>query len=194
MRRLNQGGRETLPGMSDQAEGGWSWEVKLQSDALQRINPVPMLLSQLQEMEGSGEHWQVVFTILTELYVNALDHGVLQIPGGLKSNPDGFSQYFEQREQKLKALKQGYVDIDLEFRPIFSGTAKVGGRLLIHVRDSGEGFDYDSWEANRCEIPLEERVMALSGRGITLVHELADSLNYHEGGRQAEVIFSWSDH
>lgn len=188
------GGRETLPGMPDQAEGGWSWEVKLQSDALQRVNPVPMLLSQLQEMEGSGEHWQVVFTILTELYVNALDHGVLQIPGGLKSNPDGFSQYFEQREQKLKALKQGYVDIDLEFRPIFSGTAKVGGRLLIHVRDSGEGFDYDSWEANRCEVPLEERVMALSGRGITLVRELADSLNYHEGGRQAEVIFSWSDH
>ncbi len=183
---------DTLPLMSEQSEGGWSWEVKLKSDALRRVNPVPMLLSQLQEMEGAGEHWQMIFTILTELYVNALDHGVLQVPGDLKSYPDGFSQYFEQREQKLSSLEQGFVQIVLAFKPILAGTAKVGGRLGISVRDSGEGFDADGWEATRCEMSLEERAMALSGRGITLVRELADSLQYSEGGRLAEVSYSWS--
>jgi len=162
---------------------GWCWSIDLQGKSLSRINPVPMLLSQLQEMEGHTEHWQTVFTILTELYVNALDHGVLQLSSDLKASPEGFPLYYQEREAKLSALEQGYVRIALDYMPKLDG-----GQLRIRVEDSGDGFDYRHWLATHAEISDEQ---ALSGRGIRLVSELVETLNYSDKGATVEVYFSW---
>ncbi|MCV6588350.1 MAG: SpoIIE family protein phosphatase [Marinobacterium sp.] len=168
------------------SEGGGNWVLTLKGTML-RQNPVPVLMSQLQEMLGGGKHWQVVFTILTELYVNALDHGVLQLDSRLKSSVDGFARYFALREQRLAQLQDGEVQISLAYH---SGPCS-GGQLEIMIRDSGNGFDIASSSPGECCQSEQHDALALCGRGICLVQELADSLTYHEGGCCAHAVVSW---
>ncbi|MCB1850401.1 MAG: ATP-binding protein, partial [Gammaproteobacteria bacterium] len=52
--------------------------------------------------------------------------------------------------------------------------------------DSGPGFDY----ANQLSRGLPAHT-ALSGRGIRLVAELCESLEFRDSGNRVEALFSW---
>ncbi|WP_051559906.1 ATP-binding SpoIIE family protein phosphatase [Marinobacterium jannaschii] len=164
----------------------WKWSIVLRGGSLKRVNPVPLLLGQLQELEGPGEHWQHLFTVVTELFVNALDHGVLGLDSSLKSSPEGFAEYFQARESRLENLSDGYVKIRVSHAPIDNG-----GRLMICMQDSGKGFDHQAWlEAIAADkIPDD----GLSGRGIKLLMEMCESISYSEEGSRVDVSFAWSN-
>ncbi|WP_415881659.1 SpoIIE family protein phosphatase [Neptuniibacter sp. QD72_48] len=161
----------------------WNWNLELQGGSLARINPVAQALSRLQESEGGGDQWHSVFSILTELYVNALDHGVLKLESSLKASPEGFAEYFSERERRLEALSTGAVSLYLQHTRFAHG-----GRLLVRVEDSGEGFDYEHWLQNEQTASVGQ----FSGRGIALVSDLCDSITYENGGTAVEVVYSYS--
>ncbi|WP_415912021.1 ATP-binding SpoIIE family protein phosphatase [Neptuniibacter sp. QD37_11] len=161
----------------------WNWNLELQGASLARINPVAQALSRLQESEGGGDQWHSVFSILTELYVNALDHGVLKLESSLKSSPEGFAEYFSEREKRLEALSSGAVALYLQHTRFAHG-----GRLLVRVEDSGEGFDYDHWLHSKKSSCAGQ----FSGRGIALVSDLCDSIRYENAGTAVEVVYSYS--
>ncbi len=172
--------------IQEDEKAGWTWSIRLQGNNLKRVNPVAIALSQLQEVEGSGEHWHDVFTILTELFVNALDHGVLNLPSSLKSSADGFSEYFAQRELGLQQLKSTcYVSIHLASIQV-AGQANL---LKITVQDSGSGFDHAQWLAKLVE--RENNQMGLAGRGIMLVQALCESLTYSDDGASVIAEYMW---
>ena len=166
-------------------QGGWTWELVLRGESLRRINPVPVILSQLQEFEGPGEHWQHLFTILTELYVNALDHGVLGLDSSLKHSALGFAEYFEKRQAGLDALNSGEIHIRLT-----SECLENGGRIKVRIKDSGMGFDFVKWRKELQQKQAENPM--LSGRGVLLVEELCESLEYNETGTRVEAVFAWA--
>lgn len=57
------------------------------------------------------------------------------------------------------------------------------GRFRIRVRDQGEGFDTE-----RVEDPREgENVMRSGGRGVFLMRNIMDTVEYKEGGRMLEM-------
>jgi len=162
----------------------WNWSLELQGKSLGRINPVAQALSRLQETEGGGDHWHSVFSILTELYVNSLDHGVLKLESSMKSSPEGFAEYFSERERRLESLSTGAVSLYMQHTRLTNG-----GRLKVRVEDSGEGFDYMKW-LNRT-FPASE-TNAFSGRGIALVSDLCESINYENGGAAVEVVYTYT--
>ena len=161
----------------------WNWKLELQGRSLARINPVAQALSRLQESEGGGDQWHSVFSILTELYVNALDHGVMKLESSIKSSPEGFAQYFSQREKKLEALTTGAVSLYMQHTRL-----QGGGRLKVRVEDSGEGFDYGRWTAKQSS----GETNMFSGRGINLVSDLCESVRYSDNGSTVEVIYLYS--
>ncbi|WP_415903301.1 SpoIIE family protein phosphatase [Neptuniibacter sp. QD29_5] len=161
----------------------WNWNLELQGGSLARINPVAQALSRLQESEGGGDQWHSVFSILTELYVNALDHGVLKLESSLKASPEGFAEYFSERERRLESLSTGAVSLYLQHTRFANG-----GRLLVRVEDSGEGFDFEHWLKNEQTASVGQ----FSGRGIALVSDLCDSITYENGGTAVEVVYSYS--
>ena len=113
-----------------------------------------------------------LFTILTELYSNALEHGVLNISSQLKSTSEGFIEYYTLRAERLEALKDGFVKLSASFNP----NERI---LTIQVSDSGEGFDEKA-----LQVPDPE---ASYGRGLSMLRTLCDSFEVLDGGTSTRV-------
>jgi CheY-like chemotaxis protein/anti-sigma regulatory factor (Ser/Thr protein kinase) len=160
------------------------FSLTLQGPKMLHTNPVPLLISQIQELEDLQSHRRALFTILSELYVNALDHGVLGLDSSLKQQADGFTRYFEERERALNELSEGEVSISIR-----SQLREKGGEVIIRVEDSGPGFDF----VNILEEINEGSNTAPCGRGLLLVKELCAYLRYEQPGNKAEVVYRWSE-
>ena len=160
--------------------GEWKLSLRFNGARLRETNPVPILVNYLMEMEELEAERQSLFTVMTELYLNALDHGVLDLDSSLKSDPSGFASYFETRESRLASLDSGYVIFNLSVEQ-----ESTRRSILLRIEDSGEGFDFQNFT------PLPQKEIALSGRGILLIQDLCESLEYHGKGNIAIARFSW---
>ncbi len=167
----------------NQLPSAWKWQLTLSGKRLARVNPIPMALSQISEIEGESEHWQNLYTILTELFVNALDHGILELSSKLKSSAEGFALYFKERESRLAKLDTGFVDIQLSYHPL-----EKGGRVIVYITDSGQGFDFETYRKNAVDTQHEKQ---FSGRGILVLEQLCESLVYRENGTVVEASYVW---
>jgi hypothetical protein len=158
------------------------FHLTLHGTQLRQADPVPILINAIQETAGLHAHRRPLFTILTELYVNALDHGILQLDSNLKRGEDGFTRYFQQREQRLQSLTEGEIRIGLRLH-----NRHHGGYMVIQVEDSGRGFDINAVVSQ--EVPGT----LFSGRGIMLVRSLCKQLHYTPPGNKAEAVYVWSE-
>ena len=163
----------------------WHWYLSLSGKRLAKVNPIPMAMNQIQSIEGTGEHWHNLYTILTELFINALDHGVLGLSSKLKNSPQGFVHYFKERELRLTELKDGFISLDLSYYPL-----ERGGKMKIKIKDSGSGFNpFETFKNNSIDI---ENSLSLSGRGLELVNQLSETLEYQEDGTLVVATYVWN--
>ena len=158
----------------------WSVSFEFRGATLKRFNPLPYLLQLLLEVHGLRAQSGALYSVLAELYSNALEHGVLGLDSSLKRDAAGFARYYQQRNDRLEALQDGFVRVHLQVQP-----QGEGGRLVIRVEDSGKGFDV----ARVMERPLDG--IRLSGRGVSLVRQLGHNASWSDEGRSACVEFSW---
>lgn len=158
----------------------WSSTFEFRASTLRRFNPLPYLLQLLLEVHGLRHQSGALYSVLTELYSNALEHGVLGLDSSLKSNASGFTRYYQQRAERLAALETGFIRIHFQVTPLDGG-----GRLNVQVEDSGHGFNIDTILA------LPPTLNELYGRGLALVRELSDEASWSEDGRIARVEFYW---
>ena len=165
----------------DTASRNWHIELALEAETLHRVDPLPTLMRMLSDIQDLAEHKQMIFTILAELLANAIDHGLLGLDSSLKTTPQGFAAYYEQRECLLTKLRQGLLQVQVEH-----SRKDTGGRLVIQVQDSGPGFDFHRLVS---AIGAQERY---SGRGIPLVRAFCESLTYHGNGNTVEAVYVWS--
>jgi CheY-like chemotaxis protein len=160
--------------------GIWRWALELRAQSLQVVDPVPVILNHLKVLPGLRDHQAALFTVLSELYTNALYHGVLGLDSALKETGEGFDRFYQVRDERLAALQTGYVRIEMEHLP-----RPDGGQLHIVIEDSGMGFD------PRPYLERQRDRKDLSGRGIGLVRSLCESLRYDGKGSRAEVVYVW---
>ena len=118
---------------------------------------------------------------MTELYANALEHGVLLLDSAWKCDAEGFSLYYQERQRRLDALDEGFVSIDLSVKS--EGEA---GHLRIGVRDSGPGFDVQR--------TLDKQYCAecLGGRGLRMIRQMSDRFYWQPDGKLLNVEFHWA--
>ena len=169
----------------------WSYHLHLTGKLLKTVNPIPLVMNQINDLEGAGEHWQSLYTILTELFVNALDHGVLELNSSLKDSAEGFSQYFNERAKRLDKLAadvmnapDNFVRITLKYFPL-----SHGGKMVINIKDSGQGFEVLEVIKDN-SIAMNDGIK-LSGRGVELVNQLCDTLEYQETGTLVTASYIW---
>ncbi len=159
-----------------------AWKAMMEFDiqALRNLNPVPVLVNSLMEIQGIKDHQQTIFMIVTELFANALDHGVLKLDSAIKQSPEGFMRFYELKEERLKTTERGYIRILFNHQP-----TATGGRLTIRVKDSGDGFDRDATLAR-----LNSNT-GYSGRGIRLLETLCNQITYQGRGNRVTAVFDW---
>ncbi len=166
----------------DNGADDWSLAFELRADSLRHFNPLPQLLQVLMEAPAIRPYAGQVYTVISELFSNALEHGLLQLDSTLKATDSGFNAYYERRENALPDLQQGSITINLDYQGDVSG-----GRLVINVEDSGKGFDFKALEAAGTD------KNEYSGRGIRLVQGLCASVEYQGVGNAVEAVFLWGD-
>jgi anti-sigma regulatory factor (Ser/Thr protein kinase) len=157
--------------------GQWSLRYELHPASLRYINPLPQLLYILMDTPYLRAYGGQIYTVLSELFTNALEHGLLGLESTAKDTEQGFSEYYLDRGRRLQSLQHGAIIITLDYQGEDST-----GRLLIKVEDSGAGFDFR---------PHARPSNDYSGRGISLIEGLCDSVEYNDKGNSVQAVFSW---
>ena len=150
------------------------------ADSLRHSEPLHLLYKVLSGLPGLQAYSKDLFTVLSELYSNALEHGVLRLASSLKSSHQGFSDYYVQRGERLQDLEQGFVRFEISYR-----YANNDSHLTVIVSDSGEGFDVSALQSEPTDLAR------YSGRGLPLVRAFCQSVEYLGKGNQVKIIFEW---
>ena len=150
-------------------------QVKVDHSNLANTNPVTEIIDLLSGQAAFFGLRSNIFTVISELYNNALDHGILKLDSELKDSPEGFMEYFTLRESRLEELQDGWIEVSVCY-------LKEPYRLEFIIKDSGEGFDFHNIIT---EVDSEHSF----GRGVALVRELCDGLEYDEGGTRVRASF-----
>lgn len=181
-RRLLEGqnGEEQTMGVQPPHSTACRINLNLDARELAVFDPLTLVLALVNCVPALKNHQSSLYLVLVELYMNALDHGVLRMDSSLKKTPEGFSRYYAEREPRLAQLSEGWIHIDMEC------CASVdGGQVLIGVTDSGSGFD-------PVAVPSVEKIGGQpQGRGIILVRALCESVMYNERGNAVKAVYRW---
>ena len=153
----------------------WEISLLLKAQQLKHLDVVPFLLSAVRQIEG-GQTDSKLFLIVSELFNNALDHGVLKLDSTLKNQQDGMELYFDQRVERLARLEVG--QIAMRFERINYKSCEC---LKLSVSDSGDGFDYSKILSVDLNVNQQRH-----GRGIGLLLAVCNSLQYFGNG--SEVV------
>lgn len=176
---LEPGEQRPVPAMPRghyQAAQDWHLAYTFRAGSIRQHNPLPFLLEMLMEVPGLRPHAGTLFTVLSELYSNALEHGLLNLESSWKRDSEGFTYYYSERNQRLAALEDGWIGISIDHAP-----GPSGGRLVIEVEDSGDGFSVQPAAAGE----------GYSGRGLALISALADKVAFNDRGNRITVEFTW---
>lgn len=114
-------------------------------------------------------------SIFSELFSNALEHGILNLPTGNKyRSSEGYLDYFEEKQRRLDQLTDGFIAVEMALD-------SVGGEpaLRLIVSDSGSGFKAD-------DLPAE--TTGAAERGLRLVSAMALHLSHNKQGNEAIVL------
>lgn len=158
----------------------WRMTFDLEADVLRNVDPLPLLTHLLVEIQGLRKSRDRLYTIMAELFFNALDHGLLKLDSAMKSTPHGFMEYYDKRNKSLAELQEGKIKIILDHTSVDDG-----GVLVVRFEDSGSGFDYHK------QLPALSENVAASGRGIPLVRSLCQDLSYSGNGNIVEAVYRW---
>ncbi|MCU8092704.1 SpoIIE family protein phosphatase [Shewanella sp. SM20] len=155
-------------------DGEFCWDVSIAGPMLLSADYLSSLNQFLSILGFATNFCQRVFTVVAELFSNAIDHGVLKLDSRLKNDPEGFELYHSIRDSFADRLTENdWVKVSIIWR-------SLQDELHISVADSGKGFEGD--ENLMADIPQ------LSGRGLLLVKTLSKTYELVPPGNITKVI------
>ncbi len=167
---------------SSAPKSGFQMAVTLGPEILTVQDPVRTIENLLQSIPLLRDHHSFKF-VLFELVSNAIDHGLLGLDSELKRGPNGFERYYSLREERLKKLESGRLQVELEIRD------EDASEIILRVQDSGSGFDVGSLDIRGLRAPSEQP----HGRGIELAAQLCKAITYYGSGNRVEALLSRTD-
>jgi len=159
----------------------WRLSFELSASALRAADPLPAFLHMIMDLQGIHEHRERIYLVLAELFNNALEHGLLRLDSAIKDSPEGFAEYYAARERALNSLTDGSIRLAVHHVP-----TKNGGRLSVHIEDSGQGFRH----AAAASPDLAANTHS-SGRGLALLRSLCREVTFHDSGNHVEAVYEW---
>ncbi|MCW8853238.1 MAG: fused response regulator/phosphatase [Gammaproteobacteria bacterium] len=168
--------------VSDMKPSEWSMQFGLDIESIRKFDILPFIIQGINGLHSIPNGHSTVFTILTEIFTNALDHGILGLDSSIKSDAAGYMEYYQRKAERLEAKESGSIQITLSHELKEGG----GGQLTIHVVDSGDGFDYQEFASTN--MSSESKFF---GRGLSLVSNLCEDIRFMGKGNVIMAIYNW---
>ncbi|MBI5330942.1 MAG: fused response regulator/phosphatase [Betaproteobacteria bacterium] len=163
----------------------WRLELSYGETELRYLDVVPHVLGFISQVQILKAHQGALFLILTELFNNALDHGLLGLDSSIKSSENGFELFLQERAQRLAQLQDGR--IELSFLLHQDGNQSL---LDLSVTDTGPGFDFQGTLAAELQEDNDHRPY---GRGLRLLRNLCAELRYYGMGNKVWARYVLSE-
>ncbi len=163
----------------------WRFVLRLGAADLKRLDAVPLILGAIEQFEGVRPFAGRLFLVLSELFNNALDHGLLRLPSSLKAGVEGMDVFLDERTRRLARLDMGAVEFELSLRQC-DGQPPV---LHISCADTGPGFNHEEQIRYAGEEPSGEAILKGHGRGIPLLLRVCEDVRYSGVGNRVDVLF-----
>lgn len=160
----------------------WRLQIDLYDQDLRQTSVVDQVMSFVSSIQGIELHQDKIFTIVSELYNNSLEHGVLRLDSKLKNTADGFEQYYKLRQQRLEDLCEQKIAIRFNY---LTGDPN---RLELIIEDTGDGFDVAKLTDEATDKDESH------GRGLELLKHLCSSLEYENQGRTVRATYDLCEH
>uniref|UniRef100_A6W0H3 Response regulator receiver protein n=1 Tax=Marinomonas sp. (strain MWYL1) TaxID=400668 RepID=A6W0H3_MARMS len=145
-------------------KGNFSFSFELFGDSLLNDHFTLKLVELIESYGFSQSFCQRVFTVLTELLVNSVDHGILNIQSNLKKTD--FIAYLDDRNEAIQTLSNNQkVAVSVNW----DANQKT---LRLTVSDSGNGYQVKK------EIPISSDQSY--GRGLSIVSSLCSDFAYDQ--------------
>jgi hypothetical protein len=117
-----------------------------------------------------------LFSVLTELYLNALEHGILKLNSEIKQAEDGFIKYYSLREQRMSSL------VSDDSISLVVDWCMNNNSIHLTVTDSGAGFDYQAMNVQRSTDDF------YYGRGVNMIYSLCAEVNFKGCGNEVHAV------
>jgi len=164
----------------------WRCEYEIRERTLGDFSPLPLLLHICLEVPGLRTRGGEIYTLLSELYNNALEHGILQLPSEWKRSAEGFGRYYSERQARLARVDGHFIRFRLHH------TRKPGGgRLRVVCEDSGAGFDFQNHPLASGEAGADSS-SRYAGRGLLLLKRLSKNITFRGKGNHVEIVYDWN--
>ena len=158
--------------------GEWQLTLRISPAEMRSVDIVPLLLGAIGQFNATQSMTGTLFVVLSELYNNALDHGILGLDSALKQGPDGMGAFLDERARRLQALQKGEIELTLN-----QSSTPEGLVLSVICADSGPGFNH----ADVCRREPAETEALPYGRGLALIKSLASSVEFNPQGNRLHV-------
>ncbi|MBF0528245.1 MAG: SpoIIE family protein phosphatase [Deltaproteobacteria bacterium] len=167
-------------GKSKGADHDWRLTLDLTPEAIRQLDCVSLLLEfLLRTNKELTDFKQDLYLIISELYTNAVDWGLLNLNPEVKRNPKTYDMYHQLRRERLTGLDRGSIRVKI----IYSRNQHMG-QIELSMEDSGPGFIY-----RLASIEVGEH--DLGGRGISLVRMVCEKVVYQGRGNQVWAVYQW---
>jgi serine phosphatase RsbU (regulator of sigma subunit) len=153
-------------------------DVRYGPEALRDEVALEPFVHALEAYPSLSRHSGELYAVMSELFSNALEHGILRLDSDEKADAAGFLRYYQARKRQLACLKAGEIRMSLRV------TTRGGRRIArVRVQDSGPGVG----PQNRTPGTLDEGTLA--GRGLAMVRSLCERLTFSDAGAVVEADY-----
>ena len=158
--------------------------VRSNRKAIGRLRQVALDTVKTMEVEVNHQQLEIAFN---EALTNALIYGNLKIPGDLRESKgdDAFWEMVKRREQD-ESFNTREITLRMEYHE---------DRLVLTVRDEGDGFDWkglvSSMDKARDETAGPD-TLASHGRGLLILRNYVDDLQWNEKGNEVSFAMKLS--
>lgn len=160
----------------DKEDGRLRLELKTAGSTLSQLD-APLKIVQIVSSYGMNQNLtNRLFSVLTELYLNALEHGILKLDSEIKQADDGFINYYNLREKGLLSLTSS------DFISLIIDWSMADNTVHINLIDSGQGFDYQAINKKRAIDDF------FYGRGINIIYSLCSEVNFKGSGNEVNAV------
>ncbi|MFA6920632.1 MAG: SpoIIE family protein phosphatase [Gallionella sp.] len=138
-------GTRPLPAVAGNA---WRIALSLSADELKYLDIVPLLTRITTRIHVTREHNAALFLILSELFNNVLNQGVLGLEAHAELCSDDYEKYLELRDTRLKQLGSGSIELQIE-------GIVIGDKPAVKIRVAYVASEYAAASGLPVEIGVE---------------------------------------